>query len=115
MFSEPEVKCAVNHDYATEPVPAFERRPLNEIALNLAGGPICVAALMAGASLSRGLNLVDCVTAIIVSGAIVTAFGATIGSIGCRTGLSTGMLLRTTFGNQGCKFVNLILAAALVG
>jgi len=42
----------VDGDFATGSVHDSARRPLYEITLNMAGGPICVAALFAGASLT---------------------------------------------------------------
>ena len=105
----------MENDFADTAVPAGRRRPLHEISFNLAGGPICVAALLAGASLARGLSLGECLIAVGFAGVMLTVFGATIGGIGFRTGLSTGMLLRRSFGEGGAALVALAFGLCLVG
>ena len=105
----------VDGDFATGSVHDSARRPLYEITLNMAGGPICVAALFAGASLTKGLSLVESALAVISGGLILAIYGGIIGAVGMRTGLSTGMLLKRTFGEQGSKVISVLLALCLVG
>jgi cytosine permease len=103
------------NDFADGKVPEGDRRPLFEIMLNLAGGPICVAALLAGATLAQSLSFWECFVSVVLAGALLTLFGATLGEIGRRTGLSTAMLLRRSFGSGGASLVVLSFVGCLVG
>ncbi len=106
---------AAQVDYANLPVPNAARRPLVELTLNMSGGPICVAALFAGASLASGLTVAECAQAVLFGGLVLVLYGASLGMIGTRTGLSTGMLLRHTFGDYGSRVATVIIAMTLVG
>lgn len=102
-------------DYPTLPVPGDARRPLVELILNMSGGPICVAALFAGASLASGLTVQESALAVLFGGLVLVVYGALLGLIGTRTGLSTGMLLRHTFGDVGSRVATVIITLTLVG
>lgn len=103
------------NDFAVTPVPLEHRRPVSEITFNLAGGSICVAALLAGAALAESLSFWECFIAVLLAGALLTLLSTLIGGVGMRTGLSTGMLLQRTFGKAGASLVALTFATCLVG
>lgn len=102
-------------DYATEPVPAESRRSLASVSFVLAGVPLCVAGLLAGAAVSQILPLAQGLEAAVIGGVIVTIYAAIIGVVGARTGCSTTLLLQEAFGRIGAALVTVVLAVCLSG
>ena len=102
-------------DYATCEVPSDARRSLLTIGLNMMGGPICVAAILLGSSLAQSLNMQDCMKAVLVGGGVLAVYGGLLGSIGCRRGLASGMLIRETFGQGGVILLGAIVTISLGG
>ena len=70
---------------------------------------------VAGLEMYHALTVSDFLTALIVGSAILTVIGATMGSIGARTRLSSYLLVRIAFGDRGAAFVNLAFAISLIG
>ena len=70
---------------------------------------------VAGLEMYHALTISDFLTALIVGSAILTVIGATMGSIGARTRLSSYLLVRIAFGDRGAAFVNLAFAISLIG
>lgn len=70
---------------------------------------------VAGLEMYHALTVSDFLTALIVGSAILTVIGATMGSIGARTRLSSYLLVRIAFGDRGAAFVNLAFAVSLIG
>lgn len=91
------------------------RRPLYELVLNMSGGPICVAALLVGSTLSKSHNIKDGIASIAVSGMLLCIYGGLVGLAGYKTGLSTGGLLERAFGKGGSPVVILVIAISLTG
>ncbi len=70
---------------------------------------------VAGLEMYHSLTVVDFLTALLVGSVILTVIGATMGSIGARTRLSSYLLVRIAFGDRGAAFVNLAFAVSLIG
>ena len=70
---------------------------------------------VAGLEMYHALTVADFLTALVVGSAILTVIGATMGSIGARTRLSSYLLVRIAFGDRGAAFVNLAFAISLIG
>lgn len=102
-------------DFAATSVPTDNRRSLLSISLVLIGVPICASALFAGSALAKGHTFQAGVQAVLVGGLILTLIAGLIGTIGVRTGLSTSLLVRNTFGIKGGALVSFVLALTLIG
>ncbi len=70
---------------------------------------------VAGLEMYSKLTFMDTMIALIIGSAILTVIGATMGSIGARTRLSSYLLVRIAFGDRGAAVVNLAFAVSLVG
>lgn len=70
---------------------------------------------VAGLEMYHSLTVTDFLTALLVGSAVLTVIGATMGSIGARTRLSSYLLVRIAFGDRGAAFVNLAFAVSLIG
>ncbi len=70
---------------------------------------------VAGLEMYHSLTVTDFLTALVVGSVILTIIGATMGSIGARTRLSSYLLVRIAFGDRGAAFVNLAFAVSLIG
>jgi len=68
-----------------------------------------------GLEMYSKLTFIDMMIALVVGSAILTVIGATMGSIGARTRLSSYLLVRIAFGDRGAAVVNLAFAVSLVG
>jgi len=68
-----------------------------------------------GLEMYSQLSFTDMMIALVVGSAILTVIGATMGSIGARTRLSSYLLVRIAFGDRGAAFVNIAFAVSLVG
>lgn len=70
---------------------------------------------VAGLEMYHALTVTDFLIALVVGSVILTLIGATMGSIGARTRLSSYLLVRIAFGDRGAAFVNLAFAVSLIG
>lgn len=70
---------------------------------------------VAGLEMYAQLTFIDTMIALVIGSAILTVIGATMGSIGARTRLSSYLLVRIAFGDRGAAFVNIAFAVSLVG
>lgn len=70
---------------------------------------------VAGLEMYHALTVTDFIVALVVGSVILTVIGATMGSIGARTRLSSYLLVRIAFGDRGAAVVNLAFAVSLIG
>lgn len=70
---------------------------------------------VAGLEMYHALTAVDFLIALVVGSVILTVIGATMGSIGARTRMSSYLLVRIAFGDRGAAVVNLAFALSLIG
>lgn len=68
-----------------------------------------------GIELYSALSVMDTVLAAIIGCFILTCIGATIGTIGVKTRMSSYLLVRIAFGERGAALVNIAFAISLVG
>ncbi len=70
---------------------------------------------VAGLEMYHALTATDFIIALVVGSVILTLIGATMGSIGARTRMSSYLLVRIAFGDRGAAIVNLAFAVSLIG
>ena len=102
-------------DYAQQPVPENIRRKWYSTAAIFTGVSITLSALITGAVIASGLNLVNSAIAIITAGVILAAMGTLSGLPGAKTGLATPMVTRFAFGDYGSSVPALIIAIGCLG
>ena len=97
-------------DFPREPVPASARKPWWSIGLVWIGVYICVPSIIEGLILIGGLPFREAILAEIVGFIIFLTLMFIQGSIGTKTGLSTYMMAKESFGLWGSHLVSIIVA-----
>ena len=105
----------VDPDYPVTPVPRSARRGVLSISVVLIGFTVFAPTLMAGASIGVGFPFAEFLAVLAVGSAVLGAYFAAIGFLGARTGLTTVVMSRYTFGTAGSKSVSLLLGGTQVG
>jgi cytosine permease len=97
-------------DFPREPVPASARKPWWSIGLVWIGVYICVPSIIEGLILIGGLPFWEAILAEIAGFIIFLTLMFIQGSIGTKTGLSTYMMAKESFGLWGSHLVSIIVA-----
>ena len=105
----------VDPDYPVTPVPRSARRGVVSISVVLIGFTVFAPTLMAGASIGVGFPFAEFLAVLAVGSGVLGAYVAAIGFLGARTGLTTVVMSRYTFGTAGSKVVSLLLGGTQVG
>ena len=106
---------ALTQDYNRTPVPDGKTVSAWHIALIKIGIVIALPAFFTGAEIGVAMGLADACLVIVVAAFLLALLAAMTGTVGACSRLSTSMILQFSFGRVGAKFVNLILAATLLG
>jgi cytosine permease len=104
-------------DYANGPVPEQEGPRFKWLYLTNVENAVtvCVPVFLLGASLGSSLPLSSLLAVLGLSGALLALLSGWTSYIGTKTRLSTSLLAKRSFGEQGVKIVWLILAISLFG
>jgi len=105
----------VDPDYPVTPVPRSARRSALSISVVLIGFTVFAPTLMAGASVGAAFGFSEFLAVLAVGSLVLGAYVAAIGFLGARTGLTTVVMSRYTFGTAGSKVVSLLLGGTQVG
>jgi len=102
-------------DYPTSRVP--EHRTVGGIRIGLINGALAFAVpgLVTGFELGGALGLQRSLYAFLIGGLLLAVMGTVTGIIGASCRLTSYMLIKFIFGNNGAKFVNITFALALFG
>lgn len=113
--AQPASTEPIDTDYPLTPVPFSARKSGASIAVVLLGFTIFAPTLMAGASVGAAFRFSDFLLLLLIGSAVLGTYVAAIGFLGSRTGLTTVVMSRFSFGNKGSKFVSLLLGGTQVG
>lgn len=102
-------------DWPIDHVPETERKGLFSISAVLLGFVFFVGTMYAGADVGNSMGFANMLPAMIVGFIILGVYVATLSAIGAKTGLTTVLLARYTFGRIGAKFADLLLGGTQVG
>ncbi|MFC4078006.1 cytosine permease [Salinithrix halophila] len=105
----------LDKDYARQPVPYGKRRGWLPLALIWLAMGIDLSAVVLGAALINGMTLNQAILAITAGSVILGVIGAFCSYVGSKTGLSTAMINRFTFGEKGAYLVILVMSVAVFG
>lgn len=111
--SEPELasRSPVSEDYPLSAVPADARKSLWSLAPLLIGFTLFSGTLFAGGLVSPAFRFwPDLVGLIILGNVILGSYAAGLGYIAAKSGLSTVLMARFSFGNIGSRWVDFILS-----
>lgn len=106
---------AENNQYATSKVSSKDFTSGWTVALILAGMGFSLPILFLGSEIALGIGLKDALIAYGISTLVLTILCLVTTIIGTRSRLSTYMILRFSFGEQGAKIINFIIGLSLLG
>lgn len=86
-------------NYSQGTVPLNQRKSLLSLAFIMLGLTFFSASMLAGGRVGAGLNLNNFFIAIIIGNSFLAIYTAFLGFIGVKTGLTTHLLARYTFGH----------------
>ncbi|MCZ4079976.1 cytosine permease [Rhodococcus sp. H36-A4] len=105
----------IDLDYPVTPVPLSARKPFFSLAVVLLGFTIFTPTMLAGAALGTAFSFWKLMMVIAAGSAILGAYVAMMGYAGARTGLTTVVMARYSFGSRGSKLASLLLGGTQIG
>lgn len=105
----------VFEDFSRETVPQDKTKNWLSMGLIWAGVGISLGLLLTGGTMGDGLTIKQTIVAAFIGGFVLALITLFIGIIGQRTGLSTAMISRFTFGNRAVFIIAFIQALGSYG
>lgn len=105
----------VDPDYPVTPVPLSARKSFLSLAVVLLGFTIFTPTMLAGAQLGPAFGFGELLLVILAGSAILGTYVALMGYVGARTGLTTVVMARYSFGNRGSKLASILLGGTQIG
>lgn len=106
----------IEEDYPLSAVPPAARKPLWSVALMLLGFTLYSGTFFAGGLVGPQFRFFpDLILLLVVGNLILGTYAATLGYIAAKTGLSTVLMARFSFGTVGSRWVDFILGFTQIG
>lgn len=105
----------IDPDYPVTPVPLHARKPFFSLAVVLLGFTIFTPTMLAGAALGTAFSFWKLMVVIAAGSAILGVYVAMMGFVGARTGLTTVVMARYSFGTRGSKLASILLGGTQIG
>lgn len=102
-------------NYSQEAVPASAKKSLISLTFLMLSLTFFSASMWAGGRLGTGLNFQQFFFALLVGNLLLGIYSATLGYIGAKTGFSTHLLARFSFGLKGSWLPSLLLSGTQIG
>ncbi|WP_127479176.1 cytosine permease [Nocardioides pantholopis] len=110
-----EEAAPVDPDYPVTPVPLHARKSFLSLAVVLLGFTVFTPTMLAGAALGPAFAFGDLLLVILAGSLILGTYVALLGYVGARTGLTTVVMARYSFGHGGSKLASLLLGGTQIG
>lgn len=104
-----------SEDYPLSPVPLTARKPIWSLAPLLMGFALTSTTLFAGGIIGPAFNFTQILWLVLIGNLMLGAYCATLGYIAFKSGLSTVLMARFSFGNIGSRWVDFILGFTQIG
>lgn len=104
-----------DEDYPLSAVPPESRKPLWSVALMLLGFTLYSGTFFAGGLVGPAYRFWDLVGLIVIGNLILGVYAAALGYIAAKSGLSTVLMARFSFGSIGSRWVDFILGFTQIG
>ncbi|BAU14356.1 permease, cytosine/purines, uracil, thiamine, allantoin family [Leptolyngbya sp. NIES-3755] len=117
LIGEPRVadSSQANQDYPLSAVPMSDRRPIWSLAPLLMGFALTSTTLLAGGTLGASLRFADMLWVMIIGNLALGSYCAALAYIAAKSGLSTVLMARFSFGAIGSRWVDFILGFTQIG
>ncbi|ABR74553.1 cytosine permease [Actinobacillus succinogenes] len=102
-------------NFSLKPVPQSERKGALALTFVMLGLTFFSASMWTGGTLGTSLNYDDFWTAVIIGNLMLGVYTSALGYIGAKTGLTTHILARYSFGVRGSWLPSLLLGGTQVG
>ncbi|PJG84389.1 cytosine permease [Conservatibacter flavescens] len=102
-------------NYSLKPVPQHERKGVIALTFVMLGLTFFSASMWTGGTLGTSLTYDDFWLAVIIGNLMLGVYTALLGYIGAKTGLTTHILARYSFGIKGSWLPSLLLGGTQVG
>jgi cytosine permease len=102
-------------DYPLTAVPFDARKPVWSLAPLLMGFALTSTTLFAGGSIGRAFSFSNILWLVLIGNILLGTYCATLGYIACKSGLSTVLMARFSFGNIGSRWVDFIMGFTQIG
>lgn len=106
---------AQDDNYSLGPVPRSARKGAISLTFVMLGLTFFSASMLAGGKLGAGLSFNDFFLAVFLGNLLLGIYTASLGYIGAKTGLSTHLLARFSFGIKGSWLPSILLSGTQVG
>lgn len=106
---------AQDSNFSQGPVPLAERKGVIALSCVMLGLTFFSASMMTGGKLGTGLSYNDFFLAVLIGNFLLGIYTASLGYIGAKTGLSTSLLTRFSFGIKGSWLPSTLLGGTQVG
>ncbi|ENN1406401.1 cytosine permease, partial [Salmonella enterica subsp. enterica serovar Typhimurium] len=104
-----------DNNYSQGPVPLAARKGVIPLTFVMLGLTFFSASMWTGGTLGTGLSYNDFFLAVLFGNLLLGIYTAFLGYIGAKTGLSTHLLARYSFGVKGSWLPSLLLGGTQVG
>nr|VUD25028.1 cytosine permease [Salmonella sp. NCTC 7297] len=104
-----------DNNYSQGPVPQAARKGVIPLTFVMLGLTFFSASMWTGGTLGTGLSYHDFFLAVLLGNLLLGIYTAFLGYIGAKTGLSTHLLARYSFGVKGSWLPSLLLGGTQVG
>ncbi|WP_346289343.1 cytosine permease [Sphaerothrix gracilis] len=108
-------RSQAGEDYPLSAVPATARKPVWSLALLLMGFALTSTTLFAGGAIGPAFSFSTMLGVILLGNAILGIYCAALGYIAAKSGLTTVLMARFSFGNVGSRWVDFIMGFTQIG
>lgn len=117
LIGEPQLvdRSQASQDYPLSAVPMSDRKPIWSLAPLLMGFALTSTTLLAGGTLGSSLRFGDMLWVMLIGNAVLGAYCAALAYIAAKSGLSTVLMARFSFGAIGSRWVDFILGFTQIG
>ena len=110
-----KASAQASEDYPLTAVPIIARKPIWSLAPLLMGFTLVSTTLIAGGIIGAGLTFSQIIGAVLIGNIVLGSYCAALSYIAAKSGLSTVLMARFSFGNLGSRWVDFLLGFTQVG
>ena len=111
----PATKKPATEDYPLSAVPQSDRKPFWSLSLLLMGFALTSTTLFAGGAIGPSFSFPQILAIIVIGNLILGGYCAALGYIAARSGLTTVLMARFSFGDVGSRWVDFVLGFTQIG
>ncbi|WP_392561412.1 cytosine permease [Orbus sturtevantii] len=104
-----------DHNFSQEAVPLSAKKNVISLTFIMLSLTFFSASMWAGGTLGTGLTFSDFFLALFIGNLLLGLYSAILGYIGAKTGFSTHLLARFSFGRKGSWLPSFLLSATQIG